>query len=218
MMTAILPMFKLNGRAALVTGASHGIGLALAEALAGAGADVGLASRSGDLLAANAERIAGETGRRTLPAAAGPARREAMRDSVREVFGHFGRLDTLVNNAGLNLRQSSLEYTKAAWDEVVTLNLRTPFFIAQECAHAMLDSGGSSSINTASLLSLMGRGSVPAYAASRGGIGQFTKALAVEWPEHGIRVNAIAPGFIRPEMTDPLAADPISNGCSAGPR
>lgn len=206
-MPDILSTFRLDGKVALVTGASRGIGLGIAEALADAGADVALVSRSREQLAANAERIAAQTGRTALPLPADLTGREAVRESVRGVLEQFGRLDILVNNAGINVRRPSLEYMADDWDAVMMLNIRTPFFMAQECAHAMLESDGGSIINIASLLTFMGRGSAPAYAASKGGIGQLTKALAVEWAERGIRVNAIAPGFIRTEMTAPLVRD-----------
>jgi len=206
-MPDILSTFRLDGKVALVTGASRGIGLGIAEALAGAGADVAFVSRSREQLAANAERITAQTGRPALALTADLTGCEAVRESVRGVLEEFGRLDILVNNAGVNVRRPSLEYIADDWDAVMMLNIRTPFFMAQECAHAMLESGGGSIINIASLLTFMGRGSVPAYAASKGGIGQLTKALAVEWAEHGIRVNAIAPGFIRTEMTAPLVRD-----------
>jgi 2-deoxy-D-gluconate 3-dehydrogenase len=210
-MNDILSTFRLDGKVAVVTGASRGIGLGIAEALASAGADLALVSRSRKQLAANAHRIAEETNRFAFPVAADLTDRESIDRTVRQVIERFGRLDILVNSAGTNLREPSLDYTEEAWDAVMTLNTRTPFFMAQHCARAMLKSGGGSVINIASLLTFRGRGSVPAYAASKGGIGQLTKALAVEWAQYGIRVNAIAPGFIRTEMTAPLEADPEFN-------
>lgn len=206
-MSSIPDMFSLDGRVALVTGASRGIGRGLAEALAAAGADVALSSRSADELEANACAIAERTGRRAIALPADLTETSAIEATVAAVAERLGRLDILVNNAGVNIRCPSLEYTEADWDEVMGINIRSAFFVAQASARAMLRTGGGSIINTASMLTFMGRGTVPAYAASKGGIGQLTKSLAVEWGESGIRVNAIAPGFISTEMTMPLRAD-----------
>jgi 2-deoxy-D-gluconate 3-dehydrogenase len=210
-MTDVLSLFRLDGKVALITGASRGIGLGLAEALAGAGADVALCSRSAEALQRHADRLAAETGRRAVAIPADLAEVAEARRAVREAAGTLGRLDILVNNAGLNLRKPSVDYTEEDWDRVTDLNLRSPFFVAQAAAQEMLQTGGGSIINTASLLTFMGRGTVPAYAASKGGIGQLTKSLAVEWASAGVRVNAIAPGFITTEMTVPLRADPQFN-------
>jgi 2-deoxy-D-gluconate 3-dehydrogenase len=206
-MAGVLSLFRLDGRAALVTGASRGIGLALAEALAEAGADIALCSRSADALQQHAVRLAEQTSRRVVAVPADLADVGEARRAVRKAADVLGRLDILVNNAGTNLRKPSVDYTEEDWDLVTDLNLRSPFFVAQAAAREMLRTGRGSIINTASLLTFMGRATVPAYAASKGGIGQLTKTLAVEWATAGIRVNAIAPGFISTEMTVPLRED-----------
>jgi len=210
-MEDVLSRFRLDGKAALITGASRGIGLGLAEALAAAGADVALCSRSRGVLEHQSGRISAETGRRAVPLPADLASADEARRVVQEVVEAFGRLDILINNAGINLRKPSVDYTEEDWDRVMDLNIRTPFFVAQAAARAMLRTGGGSIINIASLLTFMGRGTVPAYAAAKGGIGQLTKSLAVEWAAAGIRVNAIAPGFISTEMTVPLREDESFN-------
>ena len=216
MSTDILSMFRLDGKVALVTGASRGIGLGLTEALASAGADVALCSRSADALQANADRIVEATGRRAISTPADLTDVDQIRATVDKVVENLGRLDVLVNNAGINIREPSLDYTEEQWDQVMDTNIRSPFFVAQAAARAMLETEGGSIINTASMLTFMGRATVPAmdgqrgqaaYAASKGGIGQLTKTLAVEWAESGVRVNAIAPGFISTEMTAPLRED-----------
>ena len=212
----ILSMFKLDGKVALVTGASRGIGLGITEALASAGADVALCSRSADVLRAHAERIAEESGHRAISVPADLTDVGEIRGVVDKVVEKLGRLDILVNNAGINIRTPALEFTEEMWDRVMDTNIRSPFFVAQASAGAMLESGGGSIINTASMLTFMGRATVPAYSASKGGIGQLTKALAVEWAERGVRVNAIAPGFISTEMTVPLREDAEFDGWVLG--
>jgi 2-deoxy-D-gluconate 3-dehydrogenase len=199
--------FRLDDRVALVTGASRGLGAAMAAALAGAGADVVLHASSAPPEAAAAD-IAARTGRRTH-ALAGDLRNAAAGDRVvADAIAAFGRVDVVVNNAGTIRRQPAAEHEDAFWDEVLAVNLSSVFRVCRAAGRHMLARGGGGKIvNIASLLSFQGGITVPGYAAAKGGVAQLTKALANEWAAHGINVNAIAPGYMETDNTAALRAD-----------
>ena len=205
--------FDLSGKVALVTGANTGIGQAIAIALAGAGADVAVAGRSDP-----AETVAAiaALGRKAVAIEADFSSTEPVARVIEEVLTAFGRLDVLVNNAGIIRRADATGVSESDWDAVVDTNLKTLFFLSQTAAHSMLKRGpeGQSCgkiINIASLLSFQGGMRVPAYAAAKSGVAGLTKALANEWAARGLQVNAIAPGYIETNNTAPLRADELRN-------
>ncbi len=207
----ILNFFDLSGKVALVTGASRGIGAAIAAGLAEAGADVVCHGNSRDPRDTCA-RVEG-TGRRSLAVTADLADRAAPARIVEEALRHFGRLDILVNNAGTLVRKPAVEFPIEAWDATLAVNLTSPFLLSQLAARHMLERGaGGKILNIASVLSFQGGVTVPAYAASKGAIAQLTKALANEWAAKKINVNALAPGYIRTDNNIQLQNDPVRSG------
>ena len=200
--------FDLTGRVALVTGASRGLGAAMARALAAHGADVVLHASQHEptVLAA---QIAAELGVRTAAVAADLASREASRRLAAQALDHFGAIDILVNNAGIIRRAEAVASTDADWDSVIEVNLSSVFRLCRALGPHMLSRGYGKIVNVASLLSFQGGIRVPAYAAAKGGVAQLTKALANEWAGQGVNVNAIAPGYMRTDNTRVLAEDPV---------
>jgi 2-deoxy-D-gluconate 3-dehydrogenase len=204
-----LDAFSLQGRVALVTGASRGLGRGMALALAEAGADVAVTHHSRD---AGPVRAAIEKlGRRCVAVQADLGRGDAIPRVMDAVLSAFGRVDILVNNAGIIRRAPALEYTEKDWDDVMGVNLKSVFFLAQAAARDMMKRKRGKIVNVASLLSFSGGITVPAYSASKGGVAQVTKALANEWAEHGVNVNAIAPGYMVTDNTEALRNDPVRN-------
>jgi len=202
-----MSLFRLDGQKALVTGASRGIGAAIALALAEAGADVAC---HGNSHAPNetAEKVR-SLGRQALALQGDLGKRETAPALVGEALGKFERIDILVNNAGTIRRAPAVDFSEADWDLVLDVNLRSLFRLCQLTGRGMLERGRGKIVNIASLLSFQGGITVPAYAASKGAVGQLTKALANEWAGKGVNVNAIAPGYIRTDNTQALQADPV---------
>ena len=205
---AVLDLFKLNGKVALVTGASRGIGQALALALAEAGADIVSLSRSPDSgqLAQQVRAL----GRDCHPVELdlGTAAVPDLERAVQQAVALAGRLDILINNAGVILRAPALDYSEADWDTLLQIDLKTVFFLSQAAARHMQQHGGGKIINVASLLSYQGGILVPAYSAAKHGVMGLTRALANEWALKNINVNAIAPGYMETDSTAALRADP----------
>jgi 2-deoxy-D-gluconate 3-dehydrogenase len=204
----IADRFRLDGRAALVTGASRGLGAAMARALAEAGADVVLHSSRVQMRDA-AEAIGRDCSVRAMCLVADLASRADAGRLVAEAVAALGRLDILVNNAGIIRRTAAVDYADADWDEVIEVNLSSVFRLCREAGRHMLERGSGKIVNIASLLSFQGGIRVPAYTAAKGGVAQLTKALANEWASKGINVNAIAPGYMRTDNTRALMEDPI---------
>jgi 2-deoxy-D-gluconate 3-dehydrogenase len=207
----ILNSFKLNNKVALVTGASRGIGRALAVGLAEAGAEIAGVSRG-----AHPGEIQQEVealGRRYLHLQCdlGEAPVVRLQALVEQTVSEMGRLDILVNNAGIIRRTPALETNEADWDAVLQVNLKTAFFLAQAAAKVMLAQGGGKIINVGSVLSYQGGILVPSYTAAKHGLAGVTRALANEWAKHNINVNAIAPGYIATDATEPLQQDEQRN-------
>jgi 2-deoxy-D-gluconate 3-dehydrogenase len=199
--------FNLRGRVAAVTGANTGLGRAIAESLAGAGADVALVGRSdpADTLAAIQS-----LGRRACWVNADLAKPDHAR-IVGEVVAKLGGLHILVNNAGIIRRANAIDFTEADWDAVLDVNLKAVFFLSQAAARHMIPNGGGKIINIASMLSFQGGIRVPSYTASKSGIAGLTRLLANEWAASGINVNAIAPGYFATNNTAALQADTKRN-------
>ena len=201
----ILDKFRLDGRAALVTGASAGLGAAVAVALAEAGADVACHGNSRSP-GASCERVE-SVGRRSLSVVGDLADKETPQKIIGQTLEEFGRLDILVNNAGTIRRAPAVEYSEDDWDSVLEINLSSVFRLSQLAGRHMIERGRGKIVNVASLLSFQGGITVPAYAASKGGVAQLTKALANEWAARGVNVNAVAPGYMSTDNTAALRAD-----------
>jgi gluconate 5-dehydrogenase len=200
-------LFDLSGRVAVVTGGSSGIGRAIAEGYAQAGASVVLvARRPGELdAAAGAIRAAGG---RAATVACDLSRRDELGRCALAAAQPFGAPDILVSAAGVNIRRPMLEISEADWDATLAINLSAPFFLAQKVAPAMIARGWGRIVNIASLQSVRAFSNSGAYGASKGGIMQLTRAQAEAFSRHGVMCNAIAPGFFSTPLTAPVFGDP----------
>lgn len=206
----ILDNFRLDDQVALVTGASAGLGAAIAVALAEAGAHV-VAHGNSREPGATVELI-NRTGRRSLGIRGDLSDKAVPQQLITQTLEEFGRLDILINNAGTIRRAPAADYTEEDWALVIEVNLSSVFRLSQLAGRHMLERGdGGKIVNIASLLSFQGGVTVPAYAASKGGVAQLTKALANEWAKHKINVNAIAPGYMRTDNTAALQQDETRN-------
>jgi 2-dehydro-3-deoxy-D-gluconate 5-dehydrogenase len=205
---SVLDLFKLDGKTALVTGAKRGIGKAMAVALAEAGADIVGVSKTMDASGSDVEREVTAAGRKFRGYRCDFAKRESVHAFIREVHADVPVIDILVNNAGTILRSPAAEHTDEHWDHVIQTNLNSQFVISREIGRRMIARGSGKIIFTASLLTFQGGVTVPGYAASKGAIGQLTKALANEWASRNVQVNAIAPGYVETDNTSALRADP----------
>ncbi|MBS1871785.1 MAG: SDR family oxidoreductase [Acidobacteria bacterium] len=207
----VLDLFRLDGRTALVTGARRGIGKAMAVALAEAGADVIGVSRSLEASGSDVAKEVAAAGRKFHGYACNFGDREAVAAFAKKVTAEHPVIDILVNNAGTILRKPATEHPDEYWDEVINTNLHAQWTLSREIGRGMVERGRGKIIFTASLLTFQGGITVPGYAASKGAIGQLTKALANEWAAKGVQVNAIAPGYIATDNTSALRADPVRN-------
>lgn len=199
--------FSLEGRTALVTGASRGLGQAAAIAIAEAGADVACVSSSPGGVAETAKRIH-DAGRKSWEFAADLGERDAVKKLVVDVTNEVGQIDILVNNAGTIRRTAAAQYSENDWDLVIRTNLDSVFFLSQAFGARMVERGRGKIVNVASLLSFSGGITVPAYTASKHAVAGLTKALANEWAKSGVQVNAVAPGYFATDNTEPLRNDP----------
>ena len=206
----ILDSFRLDGKIALVTGASAGLGAAIAVSLAEAGADVAC---HGNTRRPDATcEIVEARGRRSLPLLGDLQDRTTPARLTTETIESFGQLDILVNNAGMIRRAPAVDHSEEDWDAVIEVNLSSVFRLSQLAGRYMIERGRRGKIvNIASMLSFQGGLTVPGYAAAKGGLAQLTKALANEWAIHRINVNAIAPGYMRTDNTAALQKDETRN-------
>lgn len=205
----ILDQFRLDGKVALVTGGSRGLGFGMAVALAEAGADIVSIQRTSSSEAL-AERIA-SVGRRFLSLALDLGCETAAQEALEAVLSTFGHIDILVNNAGIQRRAPAVEFPIEDWDSVINVNLRAVFLFCQVFGKQMLRQGYGKIINIASLLSVQGGITIPAYTASKHAIAGLTKALCNEWAGRGVNVNAITPGYMDTDLNVALRANPERN-------
>lgn len=198
--------FSLSGRRAVVTGASRGIGQAIAIGLAHAGADVAVTARTLPALADTVAAISA-AGSRALPIAADAGDVGETRAAIAAAADGLGGLDILVNNAGVEEVRPSLEVDEALWDRILSINLKGAFFGAQAAARIMAATGGGAILNLCSLTAHVGVPTAVPYGASKSGLLGMTRALAAEWAPLAIRVNALSPGYFRTAMTEGFYAD-----------
>jgi NAD(P)-dependent dehydrogenase (short-subunit alcohol dehydrogenase family) len=198
-----LKLFDLTGKVAIVTGASRGLGQYLARALARAGADLVITSRTADSLEEFSAEISG-LGRRVLPLPLDVRDYQSIQEMVEAAYAHYGRIDILVNNAGCNVRKPAVEVEWEDWNLVLNTNLRGGFFVAQAVAKKMIPAGCGRIINIGSVTAVAGYAGITPYCASRGGVKQMTMSLADDWGVHNITVNCLAPGWFKTAQTKVL--------------
>jgi NAD(P)-dependent dehydrogenase (short-subunit alcohol dehydrogenase family) len=201
--TDYLWLLRLDGRVALVTGGGNGIGRASCHALVQAGAQVAVTDVDQDAAARVADQIGGEAHRLDV------ADETQVREVVAAIAGKHGRLDILINNAGLGARMPTVDMPTERWRQVLAVNVDGAFFCAREAGRHMVEAGRGAVVNVASIMGLVGGAHYPnlAYHTAKGAVVNLTRALACEWAPHGVRVNAVAPTFARTRLTEPLLAD-----------
>jgi gluconate 5-dehydrogenase len=198
-----LPVFDLSGAVALVTGAHRGLGFAIAQGLARAGAEVILNGRNQEALAAAAQTLDAQ-GLSVETSAFDVTDRDAVRASVAAIEREHGAIDILVNNAGIQRRHAFAEFPQEDWDALIATNLTAPFIVSQAIAPGMMARKRGKIVNIASLMSELARPTIVPYTAAKGGVRQLTRGMAVELAPHNIQVNAIAPGYFATEMNRAL--------------
>jgi 2-deoxy-D-gluconate 3-dehydrogenase len=206
----ILSQFNLEGKVAIVTGSSTGLGQGMALGLAEAGADIAGVYHPND--PPKNQEIFENMGRRFHGIRADLSHMSSIEDIIDQTLETFGRIDILVNCAGIIRRSPSVEFTEKDWDDVMNVNLKALFFLSQAAGRQFLSQGhGGKIVNIASMLSFQGGILVPSYTASKSGVMGLTRLLACEWASHGINVNAIAPGYMATRNTQPIRDDPVRN-------
>jgi 2-deoxy-D-gluconate 3-dehydrogenase len=208
---SIINTFRLDGKTALVTGCKRGIGKGIAIGLAEAGADIIGVSASLEAKDSAVEKEIRALGRNFKAYKCDFANRKSLYSFIEKVKIDFPVIDILFNNAGTILREPATEHPDEYWDKVIEVNLSAQFVISREIGKEMVKRGNGKIVFTASLLTFQGGITVPGYAASKGGVGQLTKALANEWASKGVNVNAMAPGYIATDNTEALRKNPERN-------
>lgn len=202
----VTDLFKIEGKIALVTGGAAGLGTQMSTALAEAGAHVVLAARKMERCAAMAEKIHLDTGVKTLALSCNVGEQAEVKEMIAAALREMGRIDILINNAGTNWGEPALDYSFKGWKKVMDVNLNGTFFCCQEAGRSMIDKGGGTIINIASVAGKRGfepeKMDAVAYPASKAAIINLTRDLAAKWARYHIRVNAIAPGWFPTDMTD----------------
>jgi NAD(P)-dependent dehydrogenase (short-subunit alcohol dehydrogenase family) len=207
----VLDAFSLNGRRALVTGGSKGLGYAMTLALAQAGADVAIVGRQRETIESAAGKLAGETGRRITPLVADVTKASDVAKMVTQAIDALGQIDILVNNAGINIRRPVVEQSEADFRQILETNLMGTFLTSQQVGRHMVDRRRGSVINIASMLAFVGLPERGGYTSSKGAVMQLTRTMALEWAPLGIRVNALCPGPIVTEINTPVLSNPAAN-------
>ena len=205
---SILEKFRLDGKKALVTGGARGIGLSYAAALAQAGADVALADLRGEAARASAKQLRRDTGRNVIAIEADVTKQDQVEAMMEAVLREFGRLDIAFCNAGIAIHKPAEEMSLEDWQKVIDVNLTGVFLTDVAAGRQMLRQGGGSIVNTASMSARIVNIPQPqcSYNASKGGVVQLTKSLAVEWAERNVRVNSISPGYMKTHLTVEIPA------------
>ncbi len=194
-------LFTLKGKVGIVTGGNGGIGKGIACGFAAAGSDLVIAARNEAKTAGAAREIQEKFGVRVLGVQVDVREEAQIRGAVQQVLNTFGRIDILVNNAGINVRKMPQDYKAAEWDDILDVNLRSAFLFSQAVYPSLKAGGGGKIINIGSMTSIFGVGQASAYGASKGGIVQLTRSLAVAWAPDKIQVNALLPGWINTDLT-----------------
>ncbi len=215
-MTSILQrLFGLDGRVALVTGSSGGIGLALAKGLAEAGAIVVINGRTAETVHTAVKDIVASGGK-AHAAVFDVTSSAAVKDGVAAIERNVGPIDVLINNAGIQRRAPLEDYPEETWHELMTANLDSVFFVGQAVARCMIPRGRGRIINICSVQSELGRPGIAPYTASKGAVKMLTKGMSIDWGKHGIRVNGLGPGYFRTELNRALVEDETFSSWLAG--
>ncbi len=204
----VLESFRLDGRRALVTGGSKGLGKVIANALAEAGADVGIVSRTESECRQTADAIAAQTGRRTMFATADLTNSVQVQSAIDLVQSELGPIDILVNNAGINTRGLAQELSEEDFDAVLGINLKAPFLCSRILGPQMCERGWGRVINLGSILGAVALPGRAPYCAAKAGVANLSRVLALEWAQKGVTVNTICPGPFGTDMNKPLLEDP----------
>jgi NAD(P)-dependent dehydrogenase (short-subunit alcohol dehydrogenase family) len=201
-----LPSFQLEGKITVVTGAGRGIGRALAIGIAEAGSDVAILARTKEDLEKVAEEIR-QVGRKAYPYAVDITKRNEIEEAMKDLVNQRGKIDVLVNNAGMNIRTPALEVTDEEWETIIQTNLKSAFMLSQLAGQHMKENGGGRIINIASVAGHVALQTGVVYGASKAALIQMTKTLALEWGKHDIQVNAIGPWYFKTPLTEKLLND-----------
>lgn len=208
---SILDQFKLNGKIALVTGCKHGIGKSITMALAEAGADIIGVSLTLEESGSEIEQELRALGQEFKGYQCDLGDRQSLHNFISRVKADNPVIDILFSNAGTVIRKAAIEHQDDSWDRIIEVNLTSHFILSREIGKDMVARKSGKIIFTASMMTFSGGIMIPSYTASKGGIGQLTKALANEWAGHGVNVNAIAPGYIDTRLPKALKNDPVRN-------